>query len=286
MAKVPSPEGCARTQHEPRRSDLLQMMNKIAASMLECAAVGEAERGNTNAIERLDAGGGIAVFIAPASPLNRAIGMGSRGVVAEEEVIEVENFFRSRRALIRIALSERAHPSLSHILERRGYTRGLPMQNWYLRVRDRVPALAADVEVEPADRDRADVWANIVGTGFQELNSPETAIDANVAALFKTLGFASDSRPYFALRKGQIAGGAVLSVCGDVGFLRTASSRWAHRAHGVQSALITARLRDAEKLGCSVVFSSTQCCRISERNLIRNGFRRLSRSYMMEKQIA
>lgn len=286
MVNVPSPDGCAGTQYEPRRSDLLRMLNRIAVSMLECAAEGEAERAQCCAIERLDAGGGVAIFMGAESPLTRAIGMGSRGKVAEEEVTAVENFFHERRAPIRIAVSERAHPTLLKILEQRGYARSLPMQNWYLRLRDRVPGLAAGVTVEPADRAQADVWANAVGIGFQESDKPEDGIDAHVAALFKTLGFASDSRPYFALRNGQIAGGAVLSVCGEVGFLRTASSRWAHRSRGVQSALIAARLQDAEKLGCSVVFSSTQGSRVSERNLIRNGFRRLSRSYVMEKQIA
>ena len=253
--------------------------------MLEGAAAGVAAREPSCVIERLHAAGGVALFMGPDSPLNRAIGMGRNGSVAAEEIDEVENFFRSRGAPVRIALSERAHPTLMRILCERGYIRSAPMQNWYLRLQERLPSLDSDITVEPAESAQADLWAHTVGIGFQEADKPETTLDAHLAALFKTLGFASDSRPYFALRNGKIAGGAVLSVCGNVGFLRTASSRWAHRSRGVQSALISARLRDAENLGCSVVFSSTQGARISERNLIRNGFRRLSQSYVMEKPI-
>jgi len=83
----------------------------------------------------------------------------------------------------------------------------------------------------------------------------------------------------------MIAGGAVLSVCGPLGFLRTASTRWAHRSMGVQSALIASRLRGAERLGCSLVFSCTQGSPASERNLVRHGFQRLSQSYVLEKQV-
>ncbi len=283
---VPVPEANFRTPPKIRRSDLLRLLQRMAVSMLEGAAAGEVSRHPSAPIERLEAAGGLAVFMGAESPLSRAIGLGSRGRVTESEIEAVEHFFASRGAPVRIAMTERTHSTLVSLLTQRGYQRSLPMQNWYLWLPNRPPGLERDVEVTPASADQAETWANVVATGFQESNEPQQEIGPEMASLFKTLGFAADSRPYFALREGEIAGGAVLSVCGEVGFLRTASSRWAHRSHGVQSALIAARLRDAERLGCNVVFSSTQGSRISERNLIRNGFRRLSQSYVMEKQTA
>ena len=251
--------------------------------MLEAAAEGKTALEPTAPVERFESGGGVAVFMGTESPLTRAIGLGSRGPVSEEEVESVERFFLSRGAPVRIAVGERAHPTLISVLEQRGYTRSLPMQNWYLRMQDRPPGVKFEVSVEQAERSKAQLWARTVGIGFQESGRPENDLDPTKELLFQTLGFAADSRAYFAVHKGEVAGGAVLSVCGDAAFLRTASSRWAHRAHGVQMSLITARLDEAEKLGCTVVFSSTQGSTTSERNLIRSGFRRLSQSCVMEK---
>jgi len=181
------------------RADLLQMLQTIAVSMLKCVAQGEVARQSSCPIERIEVAGGVGIFMGAGSPLTRSLGMGTCGDVAEVEVEEVENFFQSRGASVRIAVSDRTPSSLTSILERRGYSRSLPMSNWYLQLGNRPPEVKSDVTIESAEIERADLWAQTVGIGFQEADKPETAIDASVADLFKILGFASHSRSYFAL---------------------------------------------------------------------------------------
>ena len=57
----------------------------------------------------------------------------------------------------------------------------------------------------------------------------------------------------------------VAQLCG-------AATAPAHRRHGVQSALVTARLRDATDVGCDVAVVTTAPGSTSQKNVQRNGF--------------
>ena len=69
----------------------------------------------------LEAGGGVALFLGPESPLTRAVGVGLNGPVRESELDRIEAFFRGRGARVAIELCPLADPGLLASLAERGY---------------------------------------------------------------------------------------------------------------------------------------------------------------------
>ncbi|WP_433502807.1 GNAT family N-acetyltransferase [Pseudonocardia halophobica] len=57
---------------------------------------------------------------------------------------------------------------------------------------------------------------------------------------------------YAAFRDGRLAGGAGLRLTGGIAQFAGAATTPAHRRHGVQTALLTARLVDAAAAGCEI----------------------------------
>ena len=183
-------------------------------------------------------------------------------------------------------MSGLSHDSLRSELSKRGYLSGALMENWWRPVTDLPPPrIAEGIEVRPATVEDADLWVRTVVAGFEEADSPidEVALSPDLLDMFYCLGFAQGARPYLALRHGEPVGGGVLYVNGDTAHLRTTSCRVVHRCHGVQTALLSVRLQEAQKAGCQFVFSSTEGLGASERNLRRFGLEPLSISYLMSK---
>ena len=77
---------------------------------------------------------------------------------------------------------------------------------------------------------------------------------------------------YVALRDGVVAGGASLHLADGVAQLAGAATAPVHRRHGVQTALLAARLADASAAGCDVAVVTTQPASRSQRNVQRRGF--------------
>ena len=117
--------------------------------------------------------------------------------------------------------------------------------------------------------DETDLWIQTVVAGFEEADSPvdENLLSPRLLDMFYCLGFSEGVRPYLAFRDGEPVGGGVLYVDGDTAHLRTTSCRFLHRRHGVQTALLSIRLQEAQNAGCRFVFSSTEGLGASARNL-------------------
>ena len=64
----------------------------------------------------------------------------------------------------------------------------------------------------------------------------------------------------------------MLQMADGVALIRTASTRFAHRGNGVQTALIAERLKAASESGCDVAFSIAERGGGSQRNLEKFGF--------------
>jgi hypothetical protein len=145
--------------------------------------------------------------------------------------------------------------------------------------------IPSEIEVRPVASDEFELWARTVAAGFQEVDSSIDAPELPVRSLdlFYCLGFAEGARPFLVHLNGEAVGGGVLFVDGDTAYLRTTSCRFVHRRNGVQTALLSARLQQAQQAGCSIAISSTDGASTSARNLERFGLQPLSVSYMMSK---
>jgi GNAT superfamily N-acetyltransferase len=83
---------------------------------------------------------------------------------------------------------------------------------------------------------------------------------------------AAGVRRYAAVRDGVLAAGAGLRVSDGIADFAGAATAPAHRRHGLQSALLSARLADAKAAGCDIAVITTQPGSKSQQNAQRQGF--------------
>src|SRR5688572_20118645 len=69
----------------------------------------------------LERGGGLAVYAAPASPVNKMLGLGLGVEVTDDDLDAVEQFYADRNSPVQIELCPLASPDLAARLTRRGY---------------------------------------------------------------------------------------------------------------------------------------------------------------------
>jgi len=77
---------------------------------------------------------------------------------------------------------------------------------------------------------------------------------------------------YAALRDGVLAGGATIRLVDGIAQLTGAATVPAHRRHGIQTALLSARLADATAAGCDTAVIIVQPGSKSQQNAQRQGF--------------
>ena len=70
----------------------------------------------------------------------------------------------------------------------------------------------------------------------------------------------------------MIVGGGMLFISGDVAGLYADGVREEHRHHGLQDALIAARLVEAHSQGCTLACSQTLAAHPAQRNMAEAGF--------------
>jgi GNAT superfamily N-acetyltransferase len=221
--------------------------------------------------------GGVATYTGGGSPLNKVAGLGFAGPLDEGELEAVERAFAERGSPVQVELSCLGDPAVGALLTRRGYTlqgfenvlgRALPVE----------PATATAgvlVSLSPDDEQRE--WLDVVVDGFaspdsQGVPSHESYAREALEGVMGHLAAAQGFVRYLARRHGTIAGGASLRLFEGVAQLCGAATLPGHRRHGVQSALLAARLEAAGQAGCDVAVVTTQPGSKSQENVQRQGF--------------
>jgi hypothetical protein len=230
--------------------------------------------------------GGYALFNGVEDPSTQAIELNVNGV-SEEQLDELERFFRECGAVIRITISdEKAGKDLIQKLQNRGYARRATLGTWWRRL----PALDAPylperVVISRVSSEQLQAWALTVATGFREHDSPhlEEDLEPWEVCHFAARASEENSVAFLATRVGDFAGGGLLQLHDGVALLRSGSVRFAHRGKGVQKALISTRLKAASDAGCDIAFSIADRGDVSERNLRKFGFQFLQEGPVMFK---
>ena len=263
---------------------LLEKVQSTSIAMLRSSTAAMAVRRPEVGACSADMVGACVAYSGRDLPLTCAIGVGTSGPVDSKDIAGIEDFYDSRKSPVRIAISGRTHEGMNSLLASRGYKAGVPMENWWRPLGD-IPdkAVPDHIQVQPATIDDAEVWARTVAAGFQESDAPvdDSKLPPRLLDMFYCCGFADGAQPFLVRRNGEVAGGGVLHINGDTSHLRTTSCRFAHRRNGVQTALLSVRLRSAVRAGCRFVFSSTGGIGTSARNLERFGLQPLSISFLM-----
>ena len=221
--------------------------------------------------------GGVATFAEQDSPFNKVAGLGFDGIPSAAELDEVERAFAVRDCPVAVELSNLAEPAVGALLTDRGY-RLVSFENVLGRAIDGEPepVAAPGVEVRRSGEEEFHAWHRVIADGFahpdtQGVPSHEQFPDDIIERAERDLAAAGAVR-YIALRDGAVAGGAGLRIADGVAQMTGAATATAHRRHGVQTALLAARLADAAAGGCDIAVVTTQPGSKSQQNVQRRGF--------------
>ena len=225
----------------------------------------------------LPIGGGFAVYMGPGSPLSQVQGVGLYGPVGDDELEQMEAFYRERRSPVQLELASLADPTLLAILSRRGYR---ACEQTHVLVRPigarepSAPARSADdrateVQVAPVRPGEVATWAESVIRCFfpdpAELPRPLLEGAIAMASIPAVSG-------WLARVEGRIAGGGSLVLHNGLALICGDGTLPEFRSQGVQTALLRARLDRARRTGCDLAVICTQPGSSSQRNAERQGF--------------
>jgi ribosomal protein S18 acetylase RimI-like enzyme len=235
--------------------------------------------------------GGFATFAGHGSPFNKVAGLGFGGIPDPGAYAEIERAFGERRAPVQVELSALADAAIAAMLTERGYTLA-GFENVLGLALDGPPDVVAPpgVQVRPSGDDELDAWLDVVadaslhadtdGVPSHETFSLEAIKDAD-----RDFAGAGVIR-YSAVHDGELAGGASFRIAGGIAQMTGAATAPAHRRHGIQTALLTARLADAAAAGCDVAVVTTQPGSKSQQNVQRRGFDLLYARAILVKPVA
>jgi len=233
--------------------------------------------------------GGVASFAEPDSPYNKVAGLGFAGVPDAAELDEVERAFAACEAPVQVELPHLADPEIGALLSDRGY-RLESFENVLGRALGEEPERVTPpgVEIRPSGDDEFDAWLEVSADAVARPDDQgvpwheEFPRDVYVRALRDAA--AAGVMRYAALRDGVLAGGAELRLAGGIAQFAGAATAPAHRRHGIQAALLSARLVDATAAGCDVAVIVTQPGSKSQENAQRRGFDLLYTRAVLVKQ--
>lgn len=222
--------------------------------------------------------GGLATWVGASSPVNKLAGLGFGGAVDPAELEAVERAFAARGTPLQVELATLADPSPAAMLTERGY-RLVGFENvlGLALPASRTSAPRGGVEVRPSGEAELDAWLDAVVTGFaspdlQGAPSHESFPREVVAAAMRQVAAGDGFLRWSAWRAGVLAGGASMRLCGGIAQLCGAATLPEHRRRGVQSALLDARLAEAERGGCDLAVVTTQPGSRSQQNVQKLGF--------------
>ena len=221
--------------------------------------------------------GGMASFAEPDSPFNKVVGLGFDGVPGLDELDAIEKAFAARGAPTQVELAHLAESAIGELLSDRGY-RLESFENVLGLALDSDPELItpAGIEVRRSADDELEDWIAVVADASTHPDTQglpwhdEFAREA-IENAERDFAAAGGTR-YAAFRDGVLAGGADFRGTDGIAQLAGAATAPAHRRHGVQSALVAARLADAHAAGCDVAVIVTQPGSKSQQNAQRRGF--------------
>jgi GNAT superfamily N-acetyltransferase len=222
--------------------------------------------------EFLEVAGGVAGYVGPGSPVNGAVGLGLEGEVGVDAIAEIEAFYLERAERPIISVCPFADPSLTLVLEERGWTAGT-LENVLVREigrHDLFDPVAVGVEVRTADgAEDLDAWAFMAASGFSAPDEP-TAAELQLATIASRR---EGARFLFGIVDGAFAGTGQLEVADGLGWLSGDTTLPRFRRRGVQSSLQRVRLGMARDAGCSLAVTESVPGSASQRNMERLGFR-------------
>ncbi|MBM3802767.1 MAG: GNAT family N-acetyltransferase [Acidimicrobiia bacterium] len=261
---------------------LAARIDRAESRLTSEAAEAVRDAGRQDKVRVVPISGGTAVYAGPSFLLNKAIGLGLDGPVDLVVLKEIESFWQEQVELVRIELSNLAHPASALALTERGYR-----LHGFENVLGRSLETPDGTELRPGltvgvvnDAREAARWIDIAVSSFLELDGTGSAPDdafarqdlERVLSDFAALpGFIR----YLGWIDGIPVGEAALRIDQGLAQLCGAGTLPAYRGRGMQKALLARRLVDAKAVGCDLAVVTTAPGSRSQENVMRRGFKLL-----------
>lgn len=232
---------------------------------------------------RADVAGGVAAHVGDDSPFNKLIGIGLLGPFGDDDRAALEAVEREHDALgatLQAEVATLADGSFAQVLTRRGYVL-VAFENVLglaLGTPRSEPPARGELSIAEDGEAGSGAWLDTVVTGFahpdavpggaQHETFPREAIERAMGAMRRAAGI----RSYVARIDGVVAGAAAARFDGPIAQLCGSATLPDLRRRGVQSALLSRRLADAEAAGCRLAVITTQPGSRSQENAQRRGF--------------
>ena len=223
--------------------------------------------------------GGLAVYAAPRSPINKVIGLGFDTPLDLDALGAIEEQWRERGEPVRIELSVLTDPEIGGILTDRGY-RLHGFENLLGRTVNgpQAETFGPDLTVDVIHNDaEKEMWLDIGVEAFMNLDGTGSPPDDSMPReqLREAIGQFTDVPGvirYLARLGGEPVGEAAMRIDGDIAQIAGAGTLPACRGRGVQKALLQRRLNDAHAAGCTLAVVTTAPGTRSQDNVMRRGF--------------
>ena len=214
-------------------------------------------------------GSGYAVYAGADSPLTQAFALGMEGQVGDDEIDELEAFFKKQSVPVNIEVCNMSDMSLTQKLIERGYTIS-EYTNVLVRPLDEKDVFnqKSGILIREVSEDEIDAIARIVTEGFVEGG----LVPDSLIQVFKVFFRQSNCACFAAFNRGEPAGGGAVFIKDGVAELGGASTLPAHRNLGIQTDLLRKRLDFAVSKGCDLAMVTTLPGSTSQRNVQRQGF--------------
>ena len=222
--------------------------------------------------------GGLAVYAGPGAPMNKVIGLGLGDALDASAMAEVEAEWESRGEAVRVELSTLDDGAAARMLTARGY-RLLGFENVLgrrLTASDGVgPGTEGPEVVIAADAD-LERWIEITLDAFAQPDAGPLPTEEHprdeLAAVFRDISRMSGVTRYFAMIAGAPVAAASVRFDSRLAQLTGAATLPTFRRRGLQTALTTRRLADAQRAGCDLAVVTTNPGSKSQQNVQRRGF--------------
>lgn len=223
--------------------------------------------------EWLEVAGAYAMFDGPESPLTQTFGLGVFGEIRQQDLDELEVFFKERNAPVFHEVSPMAHTSLLELLNERNYQ---PLEFTSVLYRDLTDDFEPQIPRNPLLKTRvieaneAALWARISADGW---STEMPGLSDFMLEFGQITASSAGSFPFLAELDGEPIAAGGLFIYDGVALLAGASTVPEGRQQGAQMALLNARLQYAVDQGCTIAMMGALPGSQSQRNAEKNGFR-------------
>ncbi len=249
--------------------DLARRIEHSAAKFVTSQALALAEVSPASGARAGALDGGALVSFGPGRYVNRAIGLGFGGTAADEILGALDAFYGAYGMAPSLELSPLADPALLTALTTDGYVLER-FRNVYAHDLTRL-APQADQAIVAVTAEMADDRKRILSDDAPQGSDARRLSDEFCDASSRFVG----THDFMAVVDGTSAACGSLAVSDGVGWVGGAATLAAHQGRGLQSALITHRLRLAHELGCELAAATALPDGQSAQNLVRLGFQLL-----------